>query len=199
MQEVKDLSHEAYDHLMERDPNTWSRAFFKTDTSCDAVENGVSECFNSLIVSTRRKPIITMLEEIRLTIMERFEKMAKKVEKWNGDICPTIKKKVEINKDQMRYVFVSICFINAINYISNMFITLLLFVVDFGMLSRMAGLYLKQKRGLMDTWSTRIKWHALVGFGKSLEFHVLTQLRLSISLIGTQISMYLTFFQNHVS
>ena len=79
--------------------------FFKTDASCDAVENGLSECFNSLIVSARRKPIITMLEEIRLTIMERFEKMAKKVEKWNSDICPTIKKKVEKNKDQMRYVY----------------------------------------------------------------------------------------------
>ncbi|KAJ9552869.1 hypothetical protein OSB04_016914 [Centaurea solstitialis] len=54
------------------------------------------------IVSARRKPIITMHEEIRLTIMERFEKMAKRVEKWNGDICRIIKKKVERNKDQMR-------------------------------------------------------------------------------------------------
>ncbi|KAJ9565641.1 hypothetical protein OSB04_001607 [Centaurea solstitialis] len=90
MQEIKDLSHQAFNHLMERRPNTWSRAFFKTETSCDAVENGVSDCFNSLIVSSRRKPIITMLEEIRVFIMERIENMNKQSCKWNDEICSVL-------------------------------------------------------------------------------------------------------------
>ncbi|XP_024960453.1 uncharacterized protein LOC112501046 isoform X2 [Cynara cardunculus var. scolymus] len=42
MQEIISLSLHAYEHLMERQPSTWSRAFFKIDTSCDAVENGAN-------------------------------------------------------------------------------------------------------------------------------------------------------------
>ncbi|KAJ9558705.1 hypothetical protein OSB04_013319 [Centaurea solstitialis] len=90
---------------MERQPSTWSRAFFKTDTSCDAVENGASECFNSLIVSSRRKPIITMLEEIRALVMERVVRMSNKACNWDDEICPNIRKKVEKNKELMRNNF----------------------------------------------------------------------------------------------
>ncbi|KAJ9564829.1 hypothetical protein OSB04_000795 [Centaurea solstitialis] len=62
-----------------RNPNTWSRTFFKIDTSCDAIENGVSEYFKSVIASTRRKPILAMLKEIRLTTITKiFEKLAMK-------------------------------------------------------------------------------------------------------------------------
>nr|GEX71052.1 hypothetical protein [Tanacetum cinerariifolium] len=56
---------DAHKHLMERKSESWSRAFFSTDKSCDAVENGISECFNALIVEARRLPIINMLEDIR--------------------------------------------------------------------------------------------------------------------------------------
>ncbi|XP_024960452.1 uncharacterized protein LOC112501046 isoform X1 [Cynara cardunculus var. scolymus] len=90
MQEIISLSLHAYEHLMERQPSTWSRAFFKIDTSCDAVENGASECFNSLIVSSRRKPIITMLEEIRTLVMERMVRMNNKACNWDDEICPNI-------------------------------------------------------------------------------------------------------------
>ncbi|KAL7607472.1 hypothetical protein Lser_V15G15350 [Lactuca serriola] len=38
---------------------------------CDAVENGLSESFNNVIRDARKKPIITMLEEIRLYVMEK--------------------------------------------------------------------------------------------------------------------------------
>nr|KAJ0223078.1 hypothetical protein LSAT_V11C200057480 [Lactuca sativa] len=37
-----------------------------------AVENGILECFNSIIIEARKKPLITMLEEIRIYIMDRF-------------------------------------------------------------------------------------------------------------------------------
>ncbi|GJZ57108.1 hypothetical protein Tco_0612602 [Tanacetum coccineum] len=39
-----------------------SEAYFTTDKACDVVENGISECFNALIVDDRRKPIINMLK-----------------------------------------------------------------------------------------------------------------------------------------
>ncbi|GJZ52731.1 hypothetical protein Tco_0607616, partial [Tanacetum coccineum] len=102
MNEIKDLSKDAYQHLMDRQPKSWSRAFFETDRACDAVENGISECFNSLIVDARKKPIINMLEDIRIYIMERQKRMRDKHVLWSDEICPNIRKKVEIIKDKHR-------------------------------------------------------------------------------------------------
>ncbi|CAI9289370.1 unnamed protein product [Lactuca saligna] len=42
--------------------------------SCDAYENGVSERFNSVIEAARKKPLITMLEEIWIYVMESTRK-----------------------------------------------------------------------------------------------------------------------------
>ena len=100
---IKQNSKEAHKHLMDRNPESWSRAFFKTDRCCDAVENGISECFNSMIVEARRKPIINMLEDIRVGMMERLQKMREKHTKWSDTICPNIRKKFELLKDKHRY------------------------------------------------------------------------------------------------
>nr|GEY28104.1 hypothetical protein [Tanacetum cinerariifolium] len=80
-------SFDAYQHLMDRQPKSWSRAFFEIDRACDAVENGISECFNSLIVDARKKPIINMLEDIRIYIMERQKRMRDKHEGHNKKGC----------------------------------------------------------------------------------------------------------------
>ncbi|GJZ67345.1 pentatricopeptide repeat-containing protein [Tanacetum coccineum] len=75
----------------------------------EAVENGFSECFNSVLVSVRHKPIITMLESMRVIIMERMNTMRHLMEKWNGEICPNIQKILELRKDQQRFWHVIPC------------------------------------------------------------------------------------------
>ena len=102
MQQIQAISKDAHKYLMDRHPETWSRAYFNTDRACDAVENGISECFNALIVDSRRKPIINMLEDIRVFCMERMQKMREKHEKWTDTYCPNIKKKLEVLKDLHR-------------------------------------------------------------------------------------------------
>lgn len=102
MQELKQVSKDAHKHLMDKQPQSWSRAFFTTDKACDAVENGISECFNALIVEARKKPIINMLEDIRVGLMERMQKMREKHDNWTDELCPNIRKKLEIIKDQHR-------------------------------------------------------------------------------------------------
>ena len=104
MKEIQDVSKEAHKHLMDRHPESWSRAFFTTDKACDAVENGISECFNALIVDARRKPIINMLEDIRVCIMLRMQRMREKSLKWTDEICPNIIKKLEVITDKHRYI-----------------------------------------------------------------------------------------------
>ncbi|GKA49751.1 calcium/proton exchanger, partial [Tanacetum coccineum] len=66
MEEIRQLDQEAYNYLIGRDPSTWSRAFFGTNNCSASFENGISESFNSRILVARGKPIITMLEDIRL-------------------------------------------------------------------------------------------------------------------------------------
>lgn len=58
---------------------------------CDAVENGLSESFNNVIRDARKKPIITMLEEIILYVMERIYNLKIKGSSWPYyKPCPTI-------------------------------------------------------------------------------------------------------------
>ncbi|KAK1414874.1 hypothetical protein QVD17_30635 [Tagetes erecta] len=103
MEELKAINKNAYTHLMERDPVSWSRAFFEVGRACDAFENGMSESFNSRIRVARRKPIITMLEEIRTFVMHRNFLMVKKAESEEHDVCPRIRKKLEDNKKKQRH------------------------------------------------------------------------------------------------
>ncbi|CAI9288124.1 unnamed protein product [Lactuca saligna] len=77
-------------------------AFFEVDRACGAVENGISESFNSVIVEARRKPLLTMLEGIRLYCMERFEVMSSKAKTWEKEICPNISKKMNYFHTNMR-------------------------------------------------------------------------------------------------
>ncbi|GJZ77422.1 multidrug resistance-associated protein 5, partial [Tanacetum coccineum] len=69
---IKSANPNAHKYRMDKNPKTWSRAFFEVDRGCEAVENGFSECFNSVIVSVRHKPLITMVEAIRVIEQQRF-------------------------------------------------------------------------------------------------------------------------------
>ncbi|KAI3740605.1 hypothetical protein L2E82_31073 [Cichorium intybus] len=93
MEEIKSIDVHAYEYLKDRDPRTWSKAFFQEGRDCDAVENGVSKSFNSAVRSARRKPIITMLEEIRIFVMERIYNQRLRGMEWDLNICPAIRKK----------------------------------------------------------------------------------------------------------
>ncbi|GJU79765.1 hypothetical protein Tco_1282130 [Tanacetum coccineum] len=66
IEKTKRANLNAYDYLLKKEPKTWSRAYFHIGTNCEAFENGFSECFNLMILSIRSKPLITMLEAIRV-------------------------------------------------------------------------------------------------------------------------------------
>ncbi|GJT21399.1 hypothetical protein Tco_0891336 [Tanacetum coccineum] len=102
MDQIKQLHEGAYDYLIQRNPNSWSRAFFEMDRRCAAFENGISESFNRAILIPRHKPIITMLEEIRLYIMQRLAAMNKVAFSLEDRITPSIRKRLEILKEKQR-------------------------------------------------------------------------------------------------
>ncbi|GJU69815.1 hypothetical protein Tco_1256074 [Tanacetum coccineum] len=69
---------------------------------CVAFENGISESSNRAILIPRHKPIITMLEEIRLYIMQRLAAMNKVAFSLEDRITPSIRKRLEILKEKQR-------------------------------------------------------------------------------------------------
>ncbi|CAI9279858.1 unnamed protein product [Lactuca saligna] len=82
MNEIKKLEPLAYAHLMERDPKTWCKAFFS---------------------AARKKPLITMLEEIRIYVMERLCIYKAKGQSWDLSICPSIRLKLNRHKETERF------------------------------------------------------------------------------------------------
>jgi len=108
MKEIKAINPEAFKYLIKIPVRHWSRSYFKPDNKCDTLVNNMSESFNSVIVGPRSKPIVTMLEEIRVYIMERWEKNRQKIQRYTDSVLPNIKKKIEkeasfTNKFLVRY------------------------------------------------------------------------------------------------
>ena len=62
----------------------------------------MSESFNSAIRHARRKPIITMLEEIRIFVMERIYSQRVEGIEWDLNICPSIRKLIQDLKVKQR-------------------------------------------------------------------------------------------------
>ncbi|XP_023738373.1 uncharacterized protein LOC111886376 [Lactuca sativa] len=84
MNSIQKIDPLAYEHLMERDHKSWCRAFFEVDRACDAYENGISESFKSVIDLARKRPLLTMLEEIRIYTMEMKYKMLLEGQSWGN-------------------------------------------------------------------------------------------------------------------
>ncbi|XP_025631361.1 uncharacterized protein [Arachis hypogaea] len=55
----------------------------------------MSESFNSVIVDSREKPIVTMLEDIRVYLMSRWALNRERIKNFNGTVLPRIRMKLE--------------------------------------------------------------------------------------------------------
>ena len=80
--------------LQNTDPIHWCRAWFKVGSNCESVDNNMSESFNSWIIEARFKPILTMLEDIRILVTRRIQENRSNSERWLMEICPNIIRKV---------------------------------------------------------------------------------------------------------
>jgi hypothetical protein len=119
MDEIKKDNLEAFKYLIQISPRFWSKSYFKPGPKCDTLLNNMSEAFNSVIVDSRQKPIVTMMEEIRAYLMERWQRNKEAAAKFEGSVLPKIKKKLEkeiehTNMWMARYCLHLIYFFNCI-------------------------------------------------------------------------------------
>nr|GEU83224.1 hypothetical protein [Tanacetum cinerariifolium] len=103
MEEIKMLDEKAHEWLVERNPNSWCRAYFDMNICSVTFENEISESFNSRILGARGKPIITMLEEISVYLIQRMWCMNKLTFDNKDSITPSVISQMEFNKKIQRH------------------------------------------------------------------------------------------------
>ena len=100
MQELKDLDSKAWEYLADINPAQWSKSHFTCRALSDCLANNLSESFNSMILKARDKPILAILEWIRVRLMTNLYKKRKGIEKYVGKVCPNIHDKLEKLKQE---------------------------------------------------------------------------------------------------
>ncbi|XP_014517233.1 uncharacterized protein LOC106774701 [Vigna radiata var. radiata] len=103
MLNIKQVNIEAYKIPDIHPPRYWSRSRFTNQAVCDSLDNNICEAFNSVIVLAKGKPIITMLEEIRLYLMKRWATNRTKVASMKFTICPKINTRLMKESNLSRY------------------------------------------------------------------------------------------------
>lgn len=98
MSSLQKLDDEAYKWLKKENAHNRSRSHFSEHPKCDILLNNLCEAFNSAILNARDKPILTMLETLRMYMMLRMSKQREACDKWHGDIGPRIHTILEKNK-----------------------------------------------------------------------------------------------------
>jgi len=63
----------------------------------------MSDAFNRTIINARSKPIINMIEDIRIYLMKRWAKNIVNIKKVEGSLCPKIKNRLDNELEKTKY------------------------------------------------------------------------------------------------
>ncbi|XP_019233286.1 PREDICTED: uncharacterized protein LOC109213902 [Nicotiana attenuata] len=97
--QVDDDGKEAVEDLLKCPPKCWSRTFFDTVCKNQSVDNNLTESFNAWILQARHKPIIKMLKDIRIKVMNMINEREAEVMTWGNEYSP---KTMELYNQFMR-------------------------------------------------------------------------------------------------
>ncbi|RYR28220.1 hypothetical protein Ahy_B01g052341 [Arachis hypogaea] len=100
MKEIQLVDQGAYNLLMEIPAKYWSKSIFNYFSRVNTLVNNMCECFNSVIVEAREKPIVSMLEDIRVYLMNMWVDNRHSIVTYAGEILPKINKNIETEFDK---------------------------------------------------------------------------------------------------
>ncbi|XP_043714546.1 uncharacterized protein LOC122662909 [Telopea speciosissima] len=95
MVEMKDISVDAHDWLMKNPPSRWSRHAFDQGAKIDHVTNNMTESFNQWIAPYRDKPIVNLIDQLKVQLMTRFQKRYASACTFKGTITPAVRKRLD--------------------------------------------------------------------------------------------------------
>ena len=102
MNEIKNISIEAYEYLAAIPTKHWSRHAFCSRSKFGMLLNNICEAFNNVLVEARRKLIISLMEWIRRYVMQRSTAKREGLSNFEGVLMPSITKMIE--KMQRKYM-----------------------------------------------------------------------------------------------
>ncbi|XP_070054682.1 uncharacterized protein [Nicotiana tomentosiformis] len=88
LSKLGELNKDATKSLLKYPPQSWCRAYLDTFCKNQSVDNNLTESFNSWILEARQKPIIKMLEDIRLKVMNMITKHEVEASTWSNEFSP---------------------------------------------------------------------------------------------------------------
>lgn len=101
---IKALNQAAWEWLEGKDKKTWSKALFSEWPKVDNITNNNCEVFNAKILGARSKPIVQMLEDVRLEVMNTMSNNKLKLERYVGHLPPVQRSRLErIKKDSIHW------------------------------------------------------------------------------------------------
>ena len=100
MEEIRRLNEDCHKYLVQSDPKTWSRHGFGHHTKSDMLLNNICESFNPYILPAREKPILSMFEWLRRTLMKRFVSKREGMLGYVGKFTPKATKIIELAKEK---------------------------------------------------------------------------------------------------
>ncbi|XP_042497524.1 uncharacterized protein LOC122076265 [Macadamia integrifolia] len=98
MNSIKEIKENAYMYLNETPSRMWSRHAFDVGARSDHITNNMTESFNQWIGDLRSKPILTLVDHLRVKIMGRLHRRYEKATMWEGKVTPRVM--VKLNKVQ---------------------------------------------------------------------------------------------------
>ncbi|KAJ8447201.1 hypothetical protein Cgig2_030432 [Carnegiea gigantea] len=91
--------------LSVRDKRFTKIAAVEEDSKCDVIVNNMAKTFNAYVVYIRTKHLIDMLEDIRMTLMERIVVSRDIMQASEDDTYPRIGSKLDKEKEEVRNSF----------------------------------------------------------------------------------------------
>ncbi|XP_019246531.1 PREDICTED: uncharacterized protein LOC109226193 [Nicotiana attenuata] len=88
LKSIGELGKEAVESLLKYPPHAWCRAYFDTVCKNQKDENNFTESVNAWLVEARQKPIIKVLEEIRIKLMNQLREREEALRSWANDFSP---------------------------------------------------------------------------------------------------------------
>ncbi|KAL8527800.1 hypothetical protein ACS0TY_005578 [Phlomoides rotata] len=96
--EMRTENEAAYKDFIERETYRFCKAHISDMPKSDMIDNNIAETFNAYILKSRTKHIIDMLEEIRVSIMEKMHEKHEEMKNMTGRICPRIVQMLEVTR-----------------------------------------------------------------------------------------------------
>ncbi|XP_026397190.1 uncharacterized protein LOC113291923 [Papaver somniferum] len=100
MQEIAEISPDAYKYLIDAEPKSWERSWFPHDVACEHIYSNFSESFNNMALKFRGKPLTQLVDMYTHLVMVLFSNRRKLAATWQaGDLVPAGKDLIKVMCD----------------------------------------------------------------------------------------------------